>query len=72
MNIVILEPKQWIECWKEMCDTLGYVPSWDQYPEYFGCIYCDPSNHQIHGHDEGLRIVFDNAIDAMAFKLRWV
>jgi len=69
---VILEPDQWDDCWREMCDTLGYVPAWDQYPKYFGCISCKPSDHLLHGHNEGLKIVFENEIDAMAFKLRWV
>lgn len=69
---VILEPDQWMECWKEMCEELGYVPSWDGYSKYFSSISCKPSYHQIHGHAVGLKIVFDNEIDAMAFKLRWI
>ena len=68
---VILEPKQWGECWREMCKDLGYVPAWYDYPKYFGCISCDTSDHQIHGHDLGFVIVFKEATDAMAFKLKY-
>ena len=68
---VILEPKQWDECWREMCDELGFVPAWDQYPKYFGCIFCESTNHHIHGHDDGFVIVFEEATDAMAFKLKY-
>ena len=69
---VILEPDQWSECWREMCRDLGYVPAWCDYPKYFKCVSCDGTNYQLHGHDEGLKIIFGNEIDAMAFKLRWV
>ena len=69
---VILDPNQWADCWREMCNELGYVPAWCDYSKYFNCVSCDLTDSQIHGHDEGLEIIFENEIDAMAFKLRWI
>jgi len=69
---VVLEHDRWMDCWNEMCNELGYYPSWCDYPEYFNCVSCNPTDYQIHGHDEGLEIVFKNVTDAMAFKLRWI
>ena len=69
---VFLNNDQWTDCWQEMCKDLGYVPSWDEYPEYFSCISCDSTDYQIHGHESGLEIVFETAVEAMAFKLRWI
>lgn len=63
---VVLEHDQWMDCWDEMCDALGYIPSWCDYPEYFNCVSCDSTSF------EGLEIVFRNTTDAMAFKLRWI
>lgn len=48
-----------------MCKELGYIPAWDQYPDYFGCISCDGT------HYEGIEIIFEEATDAMAFKLKY-
>jgi len=62
---VILEYDQWMECWREMCKKLGCVPAWDQYSDYFGCISCNST------HYAGIKIVFEEATDAMAFKLKY-
>ena len=71
---VILEPKQWDECRREMCEDLGYIPARDQYSDYFGCISCNTSDHQICDHEIGFEfvIVFEKIEDAVAFKLRWI
>lgn len=65
IKTVILDENQWTKCWSKMCKDLGYVPAWNQYPAYFGCIYCDSI-------DEGLEIVFETKREAMEFKLKWV
>lgn len=65
---VILNNKQWMVCWKDMCDHLGYVPAWDEYYkhfQYFGGISYEGTP------DEGFRIIFDTSENAMAFKLTW-
>lgn len=64
-RIVILEDKQWTACWQSMCDELGYVPAWCDYSKYFGSVGCYSTK------DEGLKIIFEDAVDAMAFKLEW-
>lgn len=63
---VVLEHDQWMICWEEMCYKLGYIPSWDEYSEYFDCISCDSTSF------EGLEIVFKNKEDKVKFILRWV
>ena len=65
---VILNHKQWMRCWKDMCSMMGFVPAWDQYMrhfQYFGGINCDLTP------DEGFVISFETTNDAVVFKLRW-
>lgn len=64
-RVVILDDEQWTNCWRAMCKELRYVPAWCDYPEYFKCVACFSTS------DEGIRLVFNNGIDAMAFKLEW-
>ena len=68
---VILNPDQWMACWRVMCRELEHIPAWCDYPKYFKCISCSSTNYQIHGHSEGLKIVFAKAKDAMTFKLKY-
>lgn len=64
---VILEPERWERLWAEMCDDLGYIPSWDEYPNYFGCIFCDSIDGL--GWDSGFKAVFATKEEALLFKL---
>lgn len=60
---VFLELDCWLRIWKEMCSDLGYVPSWDEMPTYFGCVFCEPIS-------SGFRAVFKTKEEALLFKLR--
>lgn len=62
-GIVILKHDRWMRLWQKMCNDLGYVPSWDEYPGYFGCIDCDSTM------DSGLKIIFETKEEALLFKL---
>ena len=59
---VFLAYDQWMECWREMCDTLGYVPAWDEYPEYFDCISCDTSDGYEQKHSSVVNTYFAHEI----------
>ncbi len=66
---VVLNKKQWMNCWKDMCDTFGYVPSWDEYMrhfQYFGCV------NYVSTDDEGLEIIFKTKKEAADFKAKWI
>ena len=63
--VVVLDYEQWMDCWRNMCNDLNYVPAWCDYPKYFKCVSCNSTN------DSGLIIEFKTPEEAMAFKLEW-
>jgi len=66
-RVVILEPDRWVRLWKEMCDDFGYIPSWDEYPKYFGCVICKPI--PVNDRASKLRVIFRTKEEALLFKL---
>lgn len=65
--IVVLEPDRWERLWKEMCDDLGYIPSWDEYPKYFGCAVCRP--FPVNDYASKFQAIFRTKEEALLFKL---